>query len=432
MKTFTFKLLLLIIVLVMSSGDIIAQVNWTKYPGNPVLPAGLNGEWDRHKFTQSILYNADSSRYESWFTASVGPSVGWRPYRIGFAASEDGINWTTYPDPVLIPGVGGEWDSNTVEAPSVIRENGQYKMWYTTFNEPGTSKIGYATSPDGVNWTKYNDNPIFEAGTQPWEAGGVYFGCVMPLGGGYKMWYGGFTVGFTSEAIGYATSTDGILWQRDTLNNPVLPPSPSGWDDTGVYAPNVLLIDNFYYMWYSGWGTIDQIGLATSYDGVNWIKHDSNPVLKPSPGQWDHYVVNGGSVMFIDDTLYMWYGSQGGSGYNYLWQIGLATSPFVPVAVYDYSTPPTEFALEQNYPNPFNPSTKIKYSVPQASQVTIKVFDVLGNEIETLINEEKPVGSYEVDFNSHSGEVRNLPSGVYFYQLKVGDFISTKKMLLLK
>ncbi|MCW8961279.1 MAG: T9SS type A sorting domain-containing protein, partial [Ignavibacteriaceae bacterium] len=94
----------------------------------------------------------------------------------------------------------------------------------------------------------------------------------------------------------------------------------------------------------------------------------------------------------------------------------------------------------QNYPNPFNPSTKIKYTVPSVTLrqaqsdivVTLKVYDILGREIATLVNEEKPAGEYEVEFNSHSGEVRNLPSGIYFYQLQAGDFISTKKMILLK
>ena len=88
---------------------------------------------------------------------------------------------------------------------------------------------------------------------------------------------------------------------------------------------------------------------------------------------------------------------------------------------------PTVFLLSQNYPNPFNPSTKIKYSVPQSSNVTIKVFDILGKEIETLVNEEKPAGTYELTWIAEG-----LPSGVYFYQLKAGSFIETKKMLLLK
>jgi hypothetical protein len=88
---------------------------------------------------------------------------------------------------------------------------------------------------------------------------------------------------------------------------------------------------------------------------------------------------------------------------------------------------PQEFSLEQNYPNPFNPSTKIQYSVPQTSQVQIKVFDVIGNEIETLVNEEKPLGTYEITWYAE-----NLPSGVYFYQLKAREFIQTKKMILIK
>jgi hypothetical protein len=93
---------------------------------------------------------------------------------------------------------------------------------------------------------------------------------------------------------------------------------------------------------------------------------------------------------------------------------------------------PTEFKLEQNYPNPFNPSTKIKYSIPSvgtrlALSVQLKVFDVLGREVATLVNEEKPAGNYEVEF----GAV-HLPSGVYFYRLQSGDYVKTKKMIFLK
>ena len=95
---------------------------------------------------------------------------------------------------------------------------------------------------------------------------------------------------------------------------------------------------------------------------------------------------------------------------------------------------PTVYSLEQNYPNPFNPSTVISYQLPVSGNVTLKVYDVLGNEVATLVNEEKQAGSYEVEFNavSHSGGVRNLSSGVYFCQLKAGQFVETKKMVLLK
>jgi len=86
-----------------------------------------------------------------------------------------------------------------------------------------------------------------------------------------------------------------------------------------------------------------------------------------------------------------------------------------------------EFSFEQNYPNPFNPSTKISWQSPVGSHQTLKIFDILGNEIATLVNEYKPAGKYEVEFNA-----ANLPSGVYFYQLKAGSFVETKKMVLLK
>jgi len=88
---------------------------------------------------------------------------------------------------------------------------------------------------------------------------------------------------------------------------------------------------------------------------------------------------------------------------------------------------PTDFLLNQNYPNPFNPTTTIKYQIPELSFVRIKVFDVLGSEIVTLVNEEKPTGSYEVEFNA-----TGLPSGIYFYRIQAGSFVKTKKMVFLK
>jgi hypothetical protein len=98
---------------------------------------------------------------------------------------------------------------------------------------------------------------------------------------------------------------------------------------------------------------------------------------------------------------------------------------------------PSEFNLSQNYPNPFNPSTVISYQLPVIGFVTLKVYDILGREVATLINEEKPAGEYEVEFNisNLSGGISakgGYASGVYFYQLKVGEFVETRKMVLLR
>jgi hypothetical protein len=97
------------------------------------------------------------------------------------------------------------------------------------------------------------------------------------------------------------------------------------------------------------------------------------------------------------------------------------------VSVEDESPIINNYRLEQNYPNPFNPTTKIKYQIPKAGLVTLKAYDVLGREVVTIVNEEKLTGNYEVEFGGS-----NLSSGIYFYRLQAGDFIDTKKFVLIK
>jgi len=106
----------------------------------------------------------------------------------------------------------------------------------------------------------------------------------------------------------------------------------------------------------------------------------------------------------------------------------------IPTEILSDAKPVYEFSLKQNYPNPFNPSTKIKYTIPsvtlsevEGSLVTLKVYDVLGSEVATLVNEEKPAGSYEANFNASQ-----LSSGIYFYKLQAGKHTQTKKLILMK
>jgi hypothetical protein len=88
---------------------------------------------------------------------------------------------------------------------------------------------------------------------------------------------------------------------------------------------------------------------------------------------------------------------------------------------------PKHFALLQNYPNPFNPATKIKFMIPNTEQVNLKVFDILGSEVAMLVNEKKPAGSYEINFDASK-----LSSGIYFYKFQAGSYTETKKMILLR
>jgi len=97
------------------------------------------------------------------------------------------------------------------------------------------------------------------------------------------------------------------------------------------------------------------------------------------------------------------------------------------VDVEDDVSSPLNFQLNQNYPNPFNPSTVISWQLAVRSFVTLKIYDVLGNEVAVLVNEEKPAGNYKIDFKGN-----NLASGIYFYTLRAGSFVQSRKMILLK
>ena len=122
-------------------------------------------------------------------------------------------------------------------------------------------------------------------------------------------------------------------------------------------------------------------------------------------------------VVFVQSTGSMTVYQSETIGYNDLTVVG----------VEDNELNPTQFILEQNYPNPFNPSTSINYSIPVSSFVILKVYDVLGKEITTLTNEEKPAGSYEINFSKE-----DLTSGIYFYKLQTENFVEIKKMILIK
>ena len=125
-------------------------------------------------------------------------------------------------------------------------------------------------------------------------------------------------------------------------------------------------------------------------------------ILTYSPNNQDQ------SYQDVSRWLYTWIGDQ--------W-----------VGVEDENNVVLSYELTQNYPNPFNPVTQIQYTIEQSSNVTLKVFDILGREVATLINENQNPGRYVVDFNAS-----NFASGIYFYRLEAGAFIQVKKMILMK
>jgi predicted GH43/DUF377 family glycosyl hydrolase len=413
-----------IILLLLVSGAS-AQTTWEKYTGNPTLEPGPPGSWDEMSIASCVLY--EDGGYKMWYIGYDGSTV-----RIGYASSLDGIDWTKADNvnPILDVGSPGSFDDEGVTSPWVIRDGNIYKMWYSGYDGSGphTDRIGYATSQDGITWQKVDGiNPVMGFGPAAWENRGVWGSRVIFDGQIYKMWYAGWNE--SNVRIGYAISLDGTTWIKSG-NNPVLNVgAPGSWEDSEVNDPMVIFTDPVYQMWYLGYdydGGRGCIGYATSPDGLTWEKAvNLNPVLEPgSYGSFDDLCVRGPIVLLDNDLYKMWYIS---ICHDIIWGTGYATdSSMVSIETDDLHLPEI-FKLLQNYPNPFNAKTTIQYSLPKQSIVSIDIFDILGSKIEKISEGIKLAGEHHVVWDA-TGQ----PSGIYFYRIKAGDKIETKRMTLLK
>ena len=317
-KKFNITIFSVIAALMLWANVGMAQTEWEKYPGNPVLDLGASGTWDDYSvLTPTVFFNG--TKYQMWYGGYDGSN-----YRIGYATSTDGIVWEKHPEnPVLDLGASGTWDDEYAYQPTVLFNGTEYQMWYAGYDGSTNYRIGYATSSDGIVWEKYPDNPVLEPGVSgTWDDHHVGTPTALFDGTEYQMWYAGDDG--PNRRIGYATSTDGIVWEKHP-DNPVLDLGASGtWDDYVVYTPTVLFDGTKYQMWYGGYdGSNYRIGYATSTDGIVWEKHPENPVLDlGASGTWDDYHVHSPTVLFAGAGYQMWY--SGGDGSTY--RIGYATS----------------------------------------------------------------------------------------------------------
>jgi predicted GH43/DUF377 family glycosyl hydrolase len=288
-------------------------------------------------------------------------------YRSGLATSDDGIDWTKYAgNPVLDIGESGQWDDNMVIISSVVFEGSIYKAWYCgRKSSTGIWRVGYATSADGIKWDKYVGNPVLDVGDSgEWDGTDIEIVSVLHNNDIYEMWYGASDD--SVKRSGYATSPDGIDWTKDTLHNPILVPE-SSWESNGTEVSTVLLRDTTYIMWYSGESNSSgKIGYATAP-----------------------------KITGIEDK------NQGNVIQN--------------------------FKLLQNYPNPFNPKTVISYHLPTSSEIDLSIFNILGEKVVTVVSEKQRAGYHEIEFNG-----QNLVSGLYLYKIEAGTWQDVKKMVLLK
>jgi predicted GH43/DUF377 family glycosyl hydrolase len=248
------------------TGSISITVNWQgtapfyDYPLNPIFVK--TGAWYDTRGVVSPVVLYDNGKYKMWFM-NYGILNGAAYATIGLAESIDGTTWTRVADTVLTP-TPKAWDGQSVAPGSVIKENGIYTMYYS--GSGGPAYVGMATSQDGEHWTK-RPTPLLP------NVPNIGLGCVVKANGQYYMYY------HTSPAgsIQLATSADGVNFQVYS-GNPVLSANQA-WEGYSIIRPCVIFENNVFTMVYTDNDSNIAWGLATSTDGIHWVKDVRNPVF---------------------------------------------------------------------------------------------------------------------------------------------------------
>lgn len=269
----------------------------TRVPGI-IIANGGSGAWDEGKCGPLSIVKMGAADYRLWYEGFAFPFVAGITTSVGYATSPDGITWTKDAgNPIFTP--SASWENNEVSPDTVIwdAKAGVFKMWYHGGHNSGPRQIGLAYSSDGLTWTRQNSSlPVLANGAGgTWDESRVADGSVIKMSEtDYRMWYTGSNAADT-VAVGYATSSDGISWTKSG-SNPVFGSGAGGqWDDGLVYSLGVFYLQNRFHGWYAaddGSGpsgpTATGLGYAVSSDGITWTRGSSNPVLRGtvSPEEW--------------------------------------------------------------------------------------------------------------------------------------------------
>ncbi|MBS9462894.1 family 43 glycosylhydrolase [Flagellimonas sp. 389] len=274
------------------------DAGWEKYDNNPVLGGDLGTCFD-----VSLLKERD--QFKMWFS--------WRPEKsIALTESIDGKNWNE-PFISLNENSNTDWEEH-VNRPVVIKKDNAYEMWYTgqRMGEDKTSKIGMARSTDGKVFEKVQPEPVIHPDV-PWEKNAIMCPHVIwdESSGSYKMWYSGGEQ-YEPDAIGYATSEDGINWKKHPDNPIFQSDKNNAWEYEKVTACQVVKHNGWYYMFYIGFHDVHwaQIGVARSKDGISeWERHPQNPIIKTSKKGWDRDACYKPYVIFDEENnqWMLWY-----------------------------------------------------------------------------------------------------------------------------
>lgn len=269
-----------------------------------IIPIGSTDGWEIETEDPSIIKNGDL--YQMWYTSSTQNWVdGSDRFRTRYAYSHDGNNWNIH-DGWVLKGTKDYWDEGgTGRGRSIVFINGQYHMWYAATNTSSLVsspywRIGYATSSDGINWVKQNNNQPVINPTEPWEHANSSYPRVIYDQNKFKMWYATGDGDLPSN-IAYAESVDGVHWTKPADQNPVLSTSENGFDSVYVADPFVIKEGNEYKMFYGGYdGNKWAIGIAstsTSDTGSNTV-----PLLKQTSEPWQGLEYDSASIWNPSNT----------------------------------------------------------------------------------------------------------------------------------
>jgi len=279
---------------------------WVKYDRNPVLGGDLGTIFDI-----SVLHDRPG-KFDMY--------CSWRPQRsIALSSSADGLHWSR-PEICLPYNDSSGWEKD-VNRPVVLFKDGKYHMWYTGEND-SASAIGYAVSEDGKRFTRVQPAPVLTAALT-WEKKALMCPDVIwdETEKIFKMWYSGGEQ-YEPDAIGYATSRDGVHWIK-YAGNPVFSNNKNNvWEQDKVTACQVIRRKGDYLMFYIGFKNMDyaQIGMARSKDGITqWERYDRNPIIKPGR-EWDSSAVYKPYAIQDGDRWLLYYNGRR----NNMEQIGIA------------------------------------------------------------------------------------------------------------
>jgi len=277
------------------------NVGWFDYPANPLIE-GLDTFRDYKGVGEPIVIQ-DQLGFKMWFTGLAGDQS-----HIYLAVSDDGLNWRRMSEePVISPGPETTWDSRNVFAGPVIIKDGMYLMYYCgrdkSESEYSPWHVGLATSMDGIHWEKRPD-PILEGSNGEWDLK-ITASDVTVINDVYYMYYTGKTE-LNDHKIGLATSTDGINWIKYE-GNPLFSESQE-WEGEGYYWPSVIKYNNQYTMVYqNSYANESGFGLAYSVDGKNWKKYSDNPFFthKETVNHWDRVLYP--NFLVLDNEIRIYY-----------------------------------------------------------------------------------------------------------------------------